>query len=202
MATHLRLSSLAPSGLIVESIAENEDAVVVSARARARVRACPLCGTQSSRVNSRYVRIISDWPCAGRSVGLRLLARRFVCERPSCRRRIFAERFDDGAVAARCRRTTRLECIVHHLGLALGGRRPAASFAKRRSATTHCCGSSDAEPACPLKLSMWPASMTGPFAVIIAMERSCHRRKLVRQIIRGESTDVFLETIPRTSTGS
>jgi transposase len=30
----------------------------------------------------------------------------------------------------RSRRTSRLDCIVHHLGLALGGR-PAASFAKR-----------------------------------------------------------------------
>jgi hypothetical protein len=49
---------------------------------------------------------------------------------PSCRRRIFAERFDDDTVAVRCRRTTRLECIVHHLGLALGGR-PATGFAKR-----------------------------------------------------------------------
>jgi transposase len=47
-----------------------------------------------------------------------------------CRRRIFAERFDDGVVAERSRRTSRLECIVHHLGLALGGR-PAASFASR-----------------------------------------------------------------------
>jgi hypothetical protein len=39
----------------------------------------------------------------------------------------------DSAVAARCRRTTQLECIVHHLGLALGGR-PAAGFAKRQMA--------------------------------------------------------------------
>ena len=130
MAAHLRLSSLAPSGLIVESIAESEDAVLVSARARALVRACPLCGTQSSRVHSRYVRTISDLPCAGKRVGFRLVARRFVCEKPSCRRRIFAERFDEGTVAARCRRTMRLDCIVHHLGLALGGR-PAAGFAKR-----------------------------------------------------------------------
>jgi transposase len=130
MAAYLRLSSLAPSGLIVEGIAESEGAVLVSARARARASACPLCGTPSSRVHSRYVRTVSDLPCAGRRVGLRLVARRFVCEKPSCRRRIFAERFDDGTVAARCRRTTRLECIVHHLGLALGGR-PAAGFAKR-----------------------------------------------------------------------
>jgi transposase len=47
-----------------------------------------------------------------------------------CRRQIFAERFDDAVIAERSRRTSRLECIVHHLGLALGGR-PAASFAKR-----------------------------------------------------------------------
>ena len=33
-------------------------------------------------------------------------------------------------VAERSRRTSRLECLVHHLGLALGGR-PAAGFAKR-----------------------------------------------------------------------
>lgn len=33
-------------------------------------------------------------------------------------------------MAERSRRTSRLECLVHHLGLALGGR-PAAGFAKR-----------------------------------------------------------------------
>ncbi|PAQ12271.1 hypothetical protein CIT26_01395 [Mesorhizobium temperatum] len=36
----------------------------------------------------------------------------------------------DGVVAERSRRTSCLECVVHHLGLALGGR-PAASIAKR-----------------------------------------------------------------------
>src|ERR1700694_1109746 len=49
---------------------------------------------------------------------------------PHCRRRIFAERFGDDVLPTRSRRTARLECIVHHLGLALGGR-PAASFAQR-----------------------------------------------------------------------
>lgn len=47
-----------------------------------------------------------------------------------CGRRIFAERFGDEVLAPRSRRTGRLELIVHHLGLALGGR-PAASFARR-----------------------------------------------------------------------
>lgn len=63
-------------------------------------------------------------------VHLRLLTRRFSCEVSHCRRRIFAERFGDDVVPVRRRRTARLEHIVHHLGLALGGR-PAAVFAKR-----------------------------------------------------------------------
>lgn len=40
---------------------------------------------------------------------------------------MFAERFDDSLLAPR---TARLDHLVHHLGLALGGR-PAASFARR-----------------------------------------------------------------------
>jgi transposase len=58
------------------------------------------------------------------------VARRFACDASTCPRGIFAERFDDAVIARHARRTSRLECVVHHLGLALGGR-PAASFAKR-----------------------------------------------------------------------
>jgi hypothetical protein len=47
-----------------------------------------------------------------------------------CWRRIFTERFSDGVLAPWARRTGRLDYVVHHLGLALGGR-PAASFAHR-----------------------------------------------------------------------
>jgi len=59
-----------------------------------------------------------------------VITRRFVCEVPHCRRHIFAERFGDDVIPIRARRTARLERIVHHLGLALGGR-PAAGFAQR-----------------------------------------------------------------------
>jgi transposase len=84
----------------------------------------------SRRVHSRYLRQVADLPCAGREVRLQMITRRFVCEVPHCRRRIFAERFGDDVVQVRARRTARLECVVHHLGLALGGR-PAAGFANR-----------------------------------------------------------------------
>jgi hypothetical protein len=107
-----------------------DDAILVTARAGIQVATCPLCGSPSRRVHSRYVREVSDLPCSGRSVRLRIVARGFCCSTPRCRRRIFAERFDKTVLLVRSRRTNRLDSVVHHLGLALGGR-PAASFAKR-----------------------------------------------------------------------
>jgi transposase len=47
-----------------------------------------------------------------------------------CGRRIFTERFDNGLLAPWARRTARFDNIIHHLGLALGGR-PAAGLAQR-----------------------------------------------------------------------
>jgi transposase len=130
MARNFRLSSLIPAGLIVDEIAESETVIVVCARSKASERACPRCGMLSNRIHSRYVRTAADLPCAGKKVEVRLMTRRFVCSAPLCQRRIFAEQFDEGIIAERARRTSRLECIVHHLGLALGDR-PAASFAQR-----------------------------------------------------------------------
>jgi hypothetical protein len=117
MRAGIRISSLVPSGLVIESVRDSSGRV-------------PLCGSRSQRIHSRYDRQVADLPCAGKQIRLRVITRRFVCEVPHCRRRIFAERFGDNVLPTRSRRTARLECIVHHLGLALGGR-PAASFARR-----------------------------------------------------------------------
>jgi hypothetical protein len=67
---------------------------------------------------------------AGKPVLLVVVVRRFHCDAVLCRQRIFAERFDQDVLAPWARRTARLDDIVHHLGLVLGGR-PAASFAQR-----------------------------------------------------------------------
>jgi hypothetical protein len=147
MATKFRLSALIPAGLIVERSDESDGVITVSARAATDQRSCPLCNRISDRIHSRYVRIIADLPCAGTKVQLRLSARRFVCEVAFCRRRIFVERFGELVVPERSRRTGRLDTVVHHLGLALGGR-PAAAFAKRLmipvSNDTLTCGNFDA----------------------------------------------------------
>jgi transposase len=61
---------------------------------------------------------------------MHITVRRFRCAEPSCRRRIFAERLGDAVAGRSARRTSRLELIVRHLGIALGGR-PAAALARR-----------------------------------------------------------------------
>jgi hypothetical protein len=72
---------------------------------------------------------VTDLPLSGRIVQLVVTARLFRYDVVLCGRQIFTERFAEGVLAPSVRRT-RLDCIVHHLGLALGGR-PAAGFAKR-----------------------------------------------------------------------
>jgi transposase len=67
-------------------------------------------------------------PASGLRVRLLLKARRFRCRTSSCSRRVFTERFD--LTEPWSRRTARLNGLVYHLALALGGC-PAARFADR-----------------------------------------------------------------------
>ena len=67
---------------------------------------------------------------AGSAVRLRLQARRFRGDAVGCCRRIFTERFDPDVLAPWARRTNRLDELVHHLAIALGGR-PANRLARR-----------------------------------------------------------------------
>ena len=104
MPINFRISDLVPVGLMVESVTQVDDAILVTARAGIQVATCPLCGSASRQVHSRYVREVSDLPCSGRSVRLRVVTRRFCCDSPHCRRRIFAERFDNSVLLFRARR--------------------------------------------------------------------------------------------------
>lgn len=130
MRTQFRLRDLIPPELAVETVTEEAGTISVTARATLPHSACPRCGGVSSRIHSRYGRTISDLPSSGRRVEVQITARRFFCTTPLCRQKIFAERFGEDFLPKGAFRTARLECLVHHLGLALGGR-PAASFARR-----------------------------------------------------------------------
>ncbi|WP_094515343.1 ISL3 family transposase [Brucella lupini] len=130
MRTRFRLSDLVPAELSVEAVHHGHDAIVVAVYGQSADCRCPECGTVSRRVHSRYPRSIGDLPCSGRRIELHLTVRRFVCTAAHCRRKIFAERFGDDVIRPMARRTARLDCLVRHLALALGGR-PAARFADR-----------------------------------------------------------------------
>jgi transposase len=81
--------------------------------------ACPACGQLSNRIHSRYNRILSDLPCMGIPVKLRLQVRRFFCDMPTCPKRTFAER--TAAAAAYARKTHRLTEVLIRIGFAIGG---------------------------------------------------------------------------------
>jgi transposase len=119
-----------PRGFEVQSAVFDDATTVITVRPTSRASCCPGCGANTERVHSQYRRRLTDLPLAGRPVRLVLLARRFRCDTVACGRRIFAERHDDGVLVPWARRTARLDYVVHHLGLALGGR-PAARFARR-----------------------------------------------------------------------
>ncbi len=121
---------LVPPGFSVLSSETSEAGVTLVIASSACFGICPCCGAHSVRIQSRYQRHVADLPISGRNVDLRVMVRRFWCDAVLCRRRIFCERFDRDILAPWSRRTGRLEMIVHHLGLALGGR-PAAAFADR-----------------------------------------------------------------------
>jgi transposase len=130
MQQALRRASLVPGGFVVESAFCHSDKTVITVRPSRSFGLCPSCATVSRRVHSYYRRRVTDLPLSGRIVQLVVIARRFRCDAALCGRQIFTERFSEDVLAPSARRTTRLDCIVHHLGLALGGR-PAAMFARR-----------------------------------------------------------------------
>ncbi len=78
--------------------------------------------------------MLGDLAWQGRSVVLRVQARRFRCLNPLCSRRTFAERLV-GIAAVAARRTERLGDVQRCLGLALGGA-AGARLAERLAMTT------------------------------------------------------------------
>ena len=130
MAKAFNASALIPAGFIVDSMVCEVDRWVVRLRGAMRFSNCPCCDQPSTRVHSRYQRFLSDLPTSGRRVHLEITARKFRCNVDGCRRRVFTERFAAGSVRSFSRRTDRLDLIVHHLGMVLGGRQ-GQDFARR-----------------------------------------------------------------------
>jgi transposase len=130
MASWFSRQGFLPNGLKVDQVELTRNTIRIHAHSPEASAACPCCGMASTRIHSRYQRRLADFPAHGRVVELVLSARRFRCRSAKCHARIFAERFSSAITRAYARRTTRLQGLVRHLGLALGGR-PAQSLAGR-----------------------------------------------------------------------
>jgi pimeloyl-ACP methyl ester carboxylesterase len=122
--------AVSPAGLVVDRVTPEADQLLVVARSSAAEVACTACGARSAQIHSRYQWRLLDLPSHGRTVRLLVQVRRFRCGNASCGRKIFGEVLNADIASRMARRTSRLESIVHHIGIALGGR-PAASLARR-----------------------------------------------------------------------
>src|SRR5690242_78416 len=109
-----------PDRLEVLSLRVEQGTIILTARTCGETAQCPICGRPSSRVHSRYRRLLADLPWQEIPARLTLWSRRFFCDTAACPRRIFTERLPCVA-APHARRTNRLRDWLGHVAFALGG---------------------------------------------------------------------------------
>ena len=81
---------------------------------------CPTCGQRSSRVHSRYRRVLQDVPVCGRVVTIELHLRRFFCDLGDCPQCTFAEQIPQLAWH-HARKTLRLIQALQNVAFTAGG---------------------------------------------------------------------------------
>jgi transposase len=111
---------LLPQELRLIAIERQETGLLIQVHSTQRTCRCPLCGAESDAVHSRYHRRISDLPCAGQPIRLRLSVRKFFCHNPHCARKIFTERLPT-FVEPWAQMTVRLKETLAALGLSTSG---------------------------------------------------------------------------------
>lgn len=107
-------------GLTLEDLTIGAGMVSLSVASTRPSASCPICGQESARLHSHYLRTLADLPWGGRAVRLSLRVRRFRCSSPECTRSIFAERLPN-LVESYARKTVRLHEVLEMVGFALGG---------------------------------------------------------------------------------
>jgi transposase len=115
--------TLIPNSAEVKLICLSQTAgtVQIELRACQPSSLCPVCNRRSTKVHSRYRRVVADLPWEGLPVKILLEARKFICANGRCSRRIFTEALP-GTVARYARRSYRSCEALNWVTLALGGR--------------------------------------------------------------------------------
>jgi transposase len=103
----------------VEGVAGAEE-IILTLRTTSLTASCPSCGTASSRIQSRYTRVLRDLPSVGHPIRLVMHVRRFFCTKKTCAQKIFVERLPE-LCRPHAQRTKRLQKALCELGLKIGG---------------------------------------------------------------------------------
>jgi transposase len=100
-----------PASWRIGKIAPEQDRIVLHLEPMRTTGTCPVCGTSSRRIHSRYRRRPWDVPWGRWPVQLVVHRRRFFCDALACPRRIFVEPFP-GVLARYARQTERLRQVL------------------------------------------------------------------------------------------
>ena len=123
------------SDVRLAKVTVEQETVQLQLTATAPGARCPRCTVPSSSVHSHYQRHLSALPWGTCPVHIQLTVRKFVCQNPSCERRIFTERLP-AFVAACARKTRRLVTALRAIGMAMGGQAGARLAARLRLPTS------------------------------------------------------------------
>ena len=113
------IESVLLPGFTVEQVMSAPEGLTIVAAPSNRARACPSCGSLSTRGHSSTVRTPRDLPLNDHGVRFPVRVRRFRCLNPLCPRRSFAERLP--LLPVHAQPPTRLTLALRALGFALGG---------------------------------------------------------------------------------
>ena len=109
-----------PNSLGLDSLSARDGVIIFALHTTRPTVACPLCQHLAQRTHSRYRRKLLDLPWQGNAVRFELSCRKFFCDNPDCKRRIFNEPVP--AVAAKyARKTCRLADALRQLCYLVGG---------------------------------------------------------------------------------
>jgi hypothetical protein len=94
LSTHMSIIPLfaLPSGLKMTTCSYQEGKLYVSLLCTQPNSPCPVCSSAATRIHSRYQRRLADLPSTEQPLHIRLSVRKFFCDEPTCRRKIFTER--------------------------------------------------------------------------------------------------------------
>lgn len=76
---------------------------------------CPICGTKTTKVHSKYLKTFQDLPIQGKKVILRLNNKNMFCVNSNCEKYTFSEKFE--FLNSKAKKTTRLTNEIIRISL-------------------------------------------------------------------------------------